>query len=521
MATQRRKDKAPATAVEPIGAGKAEKHGYEFGGPIGASLISFGLPFVCYAFAFLCNDVAGTPPPSLLSPNKLFTAPVLSTKSGWQHGLDTLKRETGWPGVAGLLNTEAVVGTLAWYGWSLLLYVLLPAQEVEGTELATGGRLTYRFNCAPIPPLLTVRCRLTYLLAFLSAVVTLGLCAAGTFFLGPNFQLWPFIVRNYTQILTANILISYALATYTYLRSFSVKRGNTNSRELAAGGHSGNIIYDWFIGRELNPRISIPYIVEDLDIKAFMELRPGMLGWVILNLAYMAKQYKSYGYITDSMLIVNFTQALYVLDALYMESAILTTMDITRDGFGFMLAFGDLAWLPFIYSLQARYLSVHPVILGPWYAMAILGMGIGGYVIFRGSNSQKNAFRTNPDSPAVAHEEYIQTAAGSKLLTSGWWGKARHINYLGDWLLSWAYCLPTLLPGYKITSSILHPGSRLVTTDGMKGWAIPVTYFYLLYFAVLLVHRERRDEEKCRRKYGKDWDAYCKKVPYRIIPGVY
>ena len=36
------------------------------------------------------------------------------------------------------------------------------------------------------------------------------------------------------------------------------------------------------------------------------------------------------------------------------EQAILTTMDITTDGFGYMLAFGDLAWVPFTYSLQAR-----------------------------------------------------------------------------------------------------------------------------------------------------------------------
>jgi protein-S-isoprenylcysteine O-methyltransferase Ste14 len=43
----------------------------------------------------------------------------------------------------------------------------------------------------------------------------------------------------------------------------------------------------------------------------------------------------------------------------------------------------------------------------------------------------------------------------------------------------------------------------------------------MVYFAVLLVHRERRDEEKCRRKYGKDWDRYEKHVPYRIIPYVY
>lgn len=53
-------------------------------------------------------------------------------------------------------------------------------------------------------------------------------------------------------------------------------------------------------------------------------------------------------------------QGLYVLDALWFERAILTTMDITSDGFGFMLAFGDLAWVPFTYTLQARYLVDHP-----------------------------------------------------------------------------------------------------------------------------------------------------------------
>ncbi|KAK1815800.1 erg24, C-14 sterol reductase [Friedmanniomyces endolithicus] len=522
MATQRRREKTAETetAVEPIGAEKSEAHGYEFGGPIGTFILTFGLPFVCYAFVFLCNDVSGCPAPSLLTPSKLFAPPALSTRSPRQHALDTLKRETGWPGLGGLINAEAVLGTLAWYGWSLLLHVLLPAQEVEGTELATGGRLKYRFNGTSRVSFQRLSAILTYSKAFSSALVTLGLCAAGTWVLGPNFQLWTFINTHMVQLLTTNILFAYLLATYFYLRSFSVKRGNATHRELAAGGHTGNIMYDFFIGRELNPRVIIPYVGE-IDVKSFMELRPGMLGWIVLNLAYMAKQYKSYGYITDSMLIVNFTQALYVLDALYMESAILTTLDLTRDGFGFMLAFGDIPWLPFTYSLQARYLAVHPVILGPWYTLAIMAVGIAGYIIFRGSNNEKNVFRTNPDDPSVAHLEYIQTASGSKLLTSGWWGPARHINYLGDWLLSWSYSLPTLLSGYRLTNSILTPGSRLVTTDGMKGWAIPVTYFYLLYFAILLVHRERRDEEKCRKKYGRDWEKYVAKVPYRIIPGVY
>lgn len=113
---------------------------------IGAALISFGLPLGVYAFAFLCNDVSGCPAPSLLSPSKLFTPPALSRQTGWQHALATLKKETGWPGVTGLFSWQGMMGALAWYAWSLVLYVLLPATEGQGVELRSGGRLRYRLN---------------------------------------------------------------------------------------------------------------------------------------------------------------------------------------------------------------------------------------------------------------------------------------------------------------------------------------------------------------------------------------
>lgn len=54
------------------------------------------------------------------------------------------------------------------------------------------------------------------------------------------------------------------------------------------------------------------------------------------------------------MILINIFQFIYVLDAHVSEKSILTTMDITTEGFGFMLAFGDLTWVPFIYSLQTR-----------------------------------------------------------------------------------------------------------------------------------------------------------------------
>jgi Delta14-sterol reductase len=63
--------------------------------------------------------------------------------------------------------------------------------------------------------------------------------------------------------------------------------------------------------------------------------------------------------------------------------------------------------------------------------------------------------------------------------------------------------------------------TKEVVRGDAQGWGMIFTYFYILYFAVLLIHRERRDEEKCKRKYGADWDKYTSKVTSRIVPGLY
>jgi delta14-sterol reductase len=75
-------------------------------------------------------------------------------------------------------------------------------------------------------------------------------------------------------------------------------------------------------------------------------------------------------------------------------------MDITTDGFGFMLAFGNLTWVPFVFGLQARYLAFLPVHLGPLKAAAIVAVNLLGIWIFRASNDEKFHFRQgrNPKS---------------------------------------------------------------------------------------------------------------------------
>lgn len=89
-----------------------------------------------------------------------------------------------------------------------------------------------------------------------------------------------------------------------------------------------------------------------------------------------------------------------------------------------------MVWLPTIYTLQAQYLARYPVDLSNPTAIAILSIGISGYVMFRSVNHQKDIVRrTNGDcmiwgkKAEVIRAKY-KTADGkdheSLLLCSGW-----------------------------------------------------------------------------------------------------
>lgn len=101
---------------------------------LGAFVFIFGLSTLIYSFTFLCNDVSGCPAPSLLNPSTL--------------SLDKLREEVGWPqeGLKAFFDIRVALWVLSYYLLSLVLYVFLPGEVVEGTELACKGRLRYKLN---------------------------------------------------------------------------------------------------------------------------------------------------------------------------------------------------------------------------------------------------------------------------------------------------------------------------------------------------------------------------------------
>jgi hypothetical protein len=177
-----------------------------------------------------------------------------------------------------------------------------------------------------------------------------------------------YLYSYYEPLALMDILLCFLLSGYSYVLSF------LPGKILAKGGKSGNPAYDFFIGLELNPRTLLMF--GNFDWKVFCELRPGLIGWMLLNLACLQEQHAAYGSVSGSMWLNNIVHAIYVWDALYQERAILTTMDIPTDGFGYMLIFGDLCWVPFTYSVPAKYLVHHdPHLSLPWL-MAIVARTI-------------------------------------------------------------------------------------------------------------------------------------------------
>jgi delta14-sterol reductase len=76
------------------------------------------------------------------------------------------------------------------------------------------------------------------------------------------------------------------------------------------------LIVQFFLGRPLNP--TIPGFAK-WDVKTFTEVRPGLIGWVLLNVSCACEQYIRLGRLTDSMVLVLIFEAYYVVDSLWNE----------------------------------------------------------------------------------------------------------------------------------------------------------------------------------------------------------
>jgi len=189
---------------------------------------------------------------------------------------------------------------------------------------------------------------------------------------------------------------------------------------------------------------------------------------------------------------------------------------MTYDRGGYYLCWGGTAWMPALFPLSQMYMSEYHSTLSVSGSMIVLFIGLVATAIEYRIDWEKEVFvawrqqhaksKVKPYDLWGKKVEFLDVfytdGKGAKvksaLLTSGFWGTARHFNYTFELICCLTCC---------------------VTAGFGQSWLLPLFYFY--FIAALIPHRILRDEEKCRNKYRQYWEQYCKKVPYRMIPYVF
>ncbi|KAG2328417.1 hypothetical protein Bca52824_011145 [Brassica carinata] len=354
-------------------------------------------------------------------------------------------------GVQGLVNIWPRPTAIAWkiifcYGaFEAALQLLLPGKRVEGPD---NGLAAY----------------------FVTIATYLGLWWFGIF----N----PAIVYDHSgEIFSALIFGSFIFCVLFFLCVFKTYLFVLYLGHVAPSssdsGSCGNLIIDFYWGMELYPRIG-----KNFDIKVFTNCRFGMMSLVVLAVTYCIKQYEINGRVSDSMLVNTILMLVYVTKFFLWEAGYWNSMDIAHDRAGFYICWGCLVWVPCIYTSPGMYLVNHPVELGTHLAIYILVAGSLCIYINYDCDIQKNFYSLGWLQIVATYKTTASETKTSLLLTSGWWGLARHFHYVPEILSSffWPHCcLNQFLP-----------------------------YFYVIYVTILLFHR-----------------LYCERVRYRIVPGIY
>eukprot|EP00005_Dracoamoeba_jomungandri_P004450 CAMPEP_0174251028 /NCGR_PEP_ID=MMETSP0439-20130205/997_1 /TAXON_ID=0 /ORGANISM="Stereomyxa ramosa, Strain Chinc5" /LENGTH=347 /DNA_ID=CAMNT_0015331249 /DNA_START=84 /DNA_END=1124 /DNA_ORIENTATION=+ len=293
--------------------------------------------------------------------------------------------------------SDLLLGIQLFSGYVVLLFIasaIVPGTYHKGTPLNDGRVITYKINGLRIFLLLC---------SVLVALYYFGIVPGSI------------IVDYYVPIFYAANIAAFALSIYLYI--VGIKHGEKG---------------DFIMGTELMP------FVFGQPLKLFW-LKPSMMAWIVINLSFLATHYEEHGTVSSGMIMYQLFTFLYVIDYFYHEERMTSTWDIIAEHFGLMLVWGDIVFIPFVFSTQAWFLLHDTDYIHPLVIALISGIFVVGYVIFRSCNSQKHNFKHNPEAKIWGEKP---KAIGGKLLVSGFWGLARHINYTGDIIMGIAFAAP-------------------------------------------------------------------------------
>jgi 7-dehydrocholesterol reductase len=299
-----------------------------------------------------------------------------------------------------------------------------------------------------------------------------------------------FFLHQYQDIVLHLQWYGCVVAILLYIKPFVI------GRCPGEYSRSGFPIFDFYWGTELYPRLF------GVDVKMLTNNRFGMILWQIVIYAFWRSQP------TNSAALASFLlQSYYCAKFYHWEEGYMNSIDIITDRGGFYICYGCIGFLAPIFCTESHYFAVHAPQMPLAWVLGVVVTCFSATTLQYWIDQQRLEFRQQWPKPAeiwgkpaefivAKYEGPNGEIKSNPLLCSGYWGLARHTNYMLEWVITFCF---GVVGGFESL--------------------IPFTYFLTIF--IITFHRSDRDDAKCSAKYGTFFAEYKQKVPYRIVPGVY